>query len=73
MIQKSFNSPTQGLIWYSRRVGRREMLGHNGGDDGVSTDMFYEPATGIGVIVLTNDGGGADSILRRILKVADGL
>ena len=65
--------PTQGLIWYSRRVGRREMLGHNGGDDGVSTDMFYEPATGIGVIVLTNDGGGADSILRRILKVADGL
>lgn len=64
----------QGLVWFAQRVGRRRMIGHDGGDDGVSTDMFYEPATGIGIIVLANDdGGGADPILKRIAKLADRL
>lgn len=45
---------TQGLSWYADRVGDREVLGHNGGDYGTSTDMFFDPATRHGVIVLTN-------------------
>lgn len=61
----------QGLVWYSRRIRRHTMLGHDGGDDGVSTAMFYEPDTGIGIVVLTNDDrGAADAILTRLVRYA---
>jgi len=53
----------QGLIWYYTTIGGDEVLGHNGGDDGVSTDMYYRTDDEVGVIVLTNgdsvEGGGA--------------
>lgn len=45
---------TQFIYWYSEEIGGRTVIGHNGGDDGVATDMFYDPSTGIGVIVLMN-------------------
>ncbi|HBL27404.1 MAG TPA: serine hydrolase [Acidobacteria bacterium] len=66
--------PGQGLIWFSTELAGRELIGHDGSDDGVSTAMFYEPATGIGVIVLANgDGEGAEKALTRILPLAPSL
>lgn len=66
--------PTQGLIWYASRFGNREFVGHNGSDDGASANMFYEPASGTGIIVLTNDDrDGADPILRRLVKLSPSL
>jgi CubicO group peptidase (beta-lactamase class C family) len=41
--------PHQGLIWI---VG--DAYGHNGGDAGVTTEMFYDPNDDVGVILLTN-------------------
>ena len=35
------------------------LLGHNGGDDGVSTDAFFNLKTGVGFMVFTN---GDDSL-----------
>lgn len=46
--------PSQGLIWYVDTKGGKNALGHNGGDVGVSTDMFFDPATGNGYVLLTN-------------------
>jgi CubicO group peptidase (beta-lactamase class C family) len=44
----------QGLIWYAfRRAGRR-LIGHNGGDWGVATQMYFRPDDGVGVVVLAN-------------------
>ena len=63
--------PGQGLIWFSTELGGRELIGHDGSDSGVSTAMYYEPETGIGVIVLANgDGEGAEAALARILQLA---
>ena len=44
----------QGLIWYRFNLHGMELMGHNGGDSGVATQMFFRPSDGIGVIVLTN-------------------
>lgn len=44
----------QGLIWYRAHIGGHALLGHNGGDNGVATQMYFRPDDGVGVIVLTN-------------------
>lgn len=46
--------PGQGLIWYFDTKGGTQALGHNGGDVGVSTDMFFDPSTGNGYLLLSN-------------------
>jgi CubicO group peptidase (beta-lactamase class C family) len=46
--------PTQGLIWYyAGDLHGNTVLGHNGGDIGVSTEMFFDPEANLGVIMLT--------------------
>ena len=44
----------QGLIWYRSRSKRRTLVGHNGGDKGVATVAFYDPAEAVGVVALAN-------------------
>ncbi|MBW2258707.1 MAG: beta-lactamase family protein [Deltaproteobacteria bacterium] len=55
---RTVSSPTvaagQGLIWYYEPDLGEDVIGHNGGDDGVSTDMYYRLSDGVGIIVLTN-------------------
>lgn len=64
--------PTQGLIWYYDSIGGRTVVGHNGGDYGASTDMFFDPATGDGVVVLVNvDDSGA--VVRAMSRVEEAL
>ena len=46
----------QGLLWYQRSFEGERMLGHNGGDFGVATQMFVRQRDGTGVIVLQNAG-----------------
>ena len=46
--------PTQGVFWYWSEYWGRTLIGHNGSDYGVATDMYYNPATGVGIIVLAN-------------------
>jgi len=46
--------PVQYVFWYGETIAGRSVIGHNGGDNGVATEMFFDPATGIGVIVLMN-------------------
>ncbi len=40
----------QGLLWYYENG----LLGHEGGEEGALTRLFFQPDTGIGVILLTN-------------------
>jgi CubicO group peptidase (beta-lactamase class C family) len=54
--------PTQGLSWYLEDIylsggGTVALWGHNGGEDGASTDVYIDPQNGIGVAVLSNAEG----------------
>ena len=44
----------QGLIWFQERTWGFPMLGHDGGDFGESTRMFFRPDRNVGVVTLTN-------------------
>lgn len=43
-----------GLTWFYDQVDGQSTLGHNGGETGANTFMFYRPSDGVGVIVFTN-------------------
>jgi CubicO group peptidase (beta-lactamase class C family) len=43
-----------GLGWELTSIGTYDVIGHEGGDNGLSTDMYFDPATGAGFILLTN-------------------
>ena len=67
----------QGLIWYRFGFHGRSLVGHNGGDQGVATVAFFEPATGIGVAVLGNSNWRTDGnrwplqeIMQRLFEDA---
>ena len=44
----------QGLIWFQERTWGFPMLGHDCGDFGESTRMFFRPDRNVGVVTLTN-------------------
>lgn len=46
--------PAIGIIWSTVHHGGEEFVGHEGGDPGVSTLMYFRPKDQVGVIVLTN-------------------
>ena len=53
---------TQGLNWYTEEIylsggGVITVWGHNGGEDGVSADMYINPDNNIGIVVLSNGEG----------------
>ena len=50
---------TQGVFWYWSVIGDRDVVGHSGGDYGVSTEIVLDPATGVGVVLLFNTYGNA--------------
>jgi CubicO group peptidase (beta-lactamase class C family) len=72
---------TQGLIWYAYDDGEELYWGHEGGDSGATTTMFFRPSDGVGVIVLANGDGPADEttpsavieIEQRLYEEADAL
>ncbi len=72
--QISALDPTQGLNWYQKELfytgGSSMLWGHNGGEDGVSTDMYFDPTNNIGICVLTNGEGDALSICDELYDYA---
>ena len=59
----------QGLIWYHDKIGSLKVVGHNGGDSGVATFMFFDPASGAGAIVLTNGDAWRNGEYRALQQV----
>jgi CubicO group peptidase (beta-lactamase class C family) len=67
---------TQGLIWFYDDFGKRHVLGHDGSDNGASTNMFFDPADGAGVILLSNgmwsdandNSPGADALMATLFE-----
>jgi CubicO group peptidase (beta-lactamase class C family) len=70
----------QGLIWYVLHRRGERYWGHNGGDSGVATQMFFRPTDGTGVITLGNGDWRRDRaswplslIMDRLFDEADHL
>ena len=56
-IQYPSLDPDQGLIWYFETgLNGERVLGHSGAYLGVSTDMYFEPTSNAGYVVLANGG-----------------
>lgn len=60
--QATGDEGVMGLNWYQEEIfldngGTVMLWGHNGGEAGVSTDLYINPANGIGVAVLSNAEG----------------
>ncbi|MFT6715061.1 MAG: hypothetical protein ACJAVJ_002353, partial [Planctomycetota bacterium] len=51
-IQSEELDPYQGLIWYQVDVEGTNHWGHNGGDPGVTTNMWFERESKDGFILL---------------------
>ena len=65
----------QSLIWYSWNFDGVEIMGHNGGDAGVSTEVGLRE-DGTGFVVLMNGSGDGDVlpvVERALLEAADTL
>ncbi len=68
-IQYPGIDPDQGLAWYRKTYGGREIWGHSGGGYpyGGSSEMFFCPAENSSVIVLTNGESGATTLIMDSL------
>jgi len=66
----------QGLVWYFDKLGGARMMGHDGGDPGVSTVMQYRPKDGAGYLILMNgepkSGKFEQALGLRLMKYAEG-
>jgi CubicO group peptidase (beta-lactamase class C family) len=51
-----------GLNWITRTVGTDRVVWHNGGTGGFRSFIGFDPDRGVGAVVLTNSGHGADDI-----------
>jgi CubicO group peptidase (beta-lactamase class C family) len=63
----------QGLIWYRVREAGNLLIGHNGGDYGVTTNMYFAPDRDVGVITLTNRYIGGWPAWYAFLDIQDRL
>ena len=66
---------TQGLNWYLEDVflsggGTVSLWGHNGGESGVSTDMYIDRANNIGVAVISNGEGDNLNVVDELYNYA---
>ncbi len=50
-----FGTPTQGLSFFYETGSGRKLLGHTGGEQGVTTEMFYDVNTRVGVMIFSNE------------------
>jgi CubicO group peptidase (beta-lactamase class C family) len=68
-VQYPALDPTQGLAFYGWTHAGMQLVGHAGGDLGVSTEMWMRPDRRTGVIVLTN----GDAKLSPVFKLLERL
>lgn len=69
-VQNANVDPTQGLSWYLEDLLSASLWSHNGGEDGVSTDVFLDFDNEIGIIVLTNGEGDAYYVAEAMYQYA---
>ena len=68
-VRESMNAQTGvGLNWLVQSVGEETIVWHNGGTAGFRTFIGFDPDKGVGAVVLTNSGHGADDIGLHLIN-----
>jgi CubicO group peptidase (beta-lactamase class C family) len=57
----------QGLIFFEHKIGQFEVWGHDGGDPGVSTEMYFDREKRVGYIMFNNRTSAYSSSLGNAL------
>lgn len=68
--------PDQGLLWYRWTLDGETVVGHNGGEEGTSTEILIRPSDGLGLVVLMNSEGKGrtlEHVERAMVEAAEGL
>jgi len=63
--------PYQGLVFYRWNLSGRILWGHNGGDQGVTTEMWYSLDEETGVVCLTNGESYLNEIVNALFEYAE--
>jgi CubicO group peptidase (beta-lactamase class C family) len=64
---RSITGGIQGLIFYQHEIGSFNVWGHNGGDPGVSSEMYFDPNERVGYIMFNNRTEAYSSTLAHAL------
>jgi CubicO group peptidase (beta-lactamase class C family) len=71
-VQSPDLDDSQGLVWFYDDFGasRPKVLGHDGADNGVSANMYFDPADGAGVILMSNGiwNDTSDDLMEALFK-----
>ncbi|MEM6992832.1 MAG: serine hydrolase domain-containing protein [Myxococcota bacterium] len=70
-VQAPTLEPTQGLAYYWWDLDGERVVGHDGGDDGIASEVLYRPAHDDGVLLVANGELGVDAfqtIQRELLR-----
>ena len=59
----------QALVWYFEDRDGQTYMGHNGGDRGIYTEMFFRPGDGVGVILLSNGDVETDAATAALTAI----
>ncbi len=72
----SSNGITQGLVWYTVNTFGPITWGHDGDDNGAASNMFFDPTTHTGVLMVSNGewsgDPGAVSTMDKLFQEAAG-
>jgi len=60
----------QGLIWYEETLAQTEVWMHNGGDQGVTSDLVIEPESESGFVLISNGEAYHDDLLDTMMEFA---
>jgi CubicO group peptidase (beta-lactamase class C family) len=64
--------PSQGLIWFRDDYGDREVWGHDGSDIGAGAEIWFDPKTKTGVILMTNGAWNKQGdLISTLFREAD--
>lgn len=59
----------QGLIFFEHKIGQFDVWGHDGGDPGVSTELYFDRINRVGYIMFNNRTDAYSSILGNSLLI----
>lgn len=67
-----FGSAEQCLSFYYETINGRKILGHSGGEKGVTAEMYYDPNTNVGVIVFSNqEDAELDTVISLLFSYGE--
>lgn len=64
---KSIFAGKQGLIFFQHKIGQLDVWGHDGGDPGVSTEMYFNKEKRLGYIMFNNRTDAYSPVLGNAL------